>query len=42
MEGHRNELGETSRSNPTENVNAQLETALTQIAEYFKRQENSS
>ena len=38
-EGHRNESREASRSNPADNVNAQLATALTQIAEYFKRQE---
>ena len=39
MEGQGREIGEGSGSNPTDNVNAQLATALTQIAEYFKRQE---
>ena len=39
MEGHTNKSREGSRSNPSDNVNAQLVMTLTQIAEYFKRQE---
>ena len=39
MEEPRNESGEGSGSSPTENVNVQLATTLTQIAEYIKRQE---
>ena len=39
MEGHTNESREGSRSNPSDNVNAQLVMTLTQITEYFKRQE---
>ena len=39
MEEQRNESEGGSGSSPTENVNVQLATALTQIVEYIKRQE---
>ena len=39
MEKQINESKEGSGSNPKDNVNVQLAMALTQIAEYFKRQE---
>ena len=39
MERHINESGEGSGSNPNDNVNNPLVMTLTQIAEYFKRQE---
>ena len=39
MEEHRNESGQRSGSSPTENVNVQLATTLTQIVKYIKRQE---
>ena len=40
MEGQGRELGEGQESNPIESVNAQLATALAQMVEFFKRQEN--
>ena len=40
MEGQGCESGEGQESNPIESVNAQLATALAQMVEFFKRQEN--
>ena len=42
MEGHTNESREESRSNPSDNVNAQLVMTLTQIVEYIKRQKTQA
>ena len=42
MEWQEHEFEEGQGRNPSHIVNAQLATALAQIAEYFKRQENRS
>ena len=42
MEWQEHEFEEGQGRNPSDIVNAQLATALAQIAEYFKRQENRS
>ena len=39
MEARGTELGEGFRSNPVENMNAQLVIALTQMTEFFEKQE---